>query len=163
MGNTDEIMLVTFGLDKPKRIRSPTTKLDIVLKDGSILQINVNVVPQIAGSFQRRPVDLKSFRNWDYLWGEFPLADDLPKETDSSSIELLIGNDYYLDIILRQKIEVQASLYMLGSKFRWILSGRKSEITNETSEASMLIMTYGTEVRKETSMYTELDISLSIL
>ena len=44
----------------------------------------------------------------------------------SSSVELLIGNDYYLDIILPQKIEVQAG----------ILSGRTSEITNETSEAS---------------------------
>ena len=76
MGNTDEIMLVTFGSEKPTRISSPTTKLDIVLKDGSILQINANVVPQIARSIQRRPVDLKSFRNWDYLWGEFPLADD---------------------------------------------------------------------------------------
>ena len=129
MGNTDEIMLVTFGSEKPKRIRSPTTKLDLVLKDGSILQINANVVPQIAGSIQRRPVDLKSFRNWDYLWGEFPLADDLPKETESSSVELLIGNDYYLDIILPQKTEVQAGLYMLGSKFGWILSGRTSEIT----------------------------------
>ena len=117
MGNTDEIMLVTLGSEEPKRIRSPTTKLDIVLKDGSILQINANVVPQIAGSIQRHPVDLKSFRNWDYLWGEFPLADDLPKEIEPSSVELLIGNDYYLDIILPQKIEVQAGLYMLGSKW----------------------------------------------
>ena len=162
MGNTDEIMLVTFGSEKPKRIRSPTTKLDIVLKDGSILQINANVVPQIAGSIQRRPVDLKSFKNWDYLWGEFPLLDDLPKETESSSVELLIGNYCYLDIILPQKIEVQAGLYMHGSKFGWILLGRTSEITNETSEASMLIMTYGTEVSKETSMYTEVDKSLPL-
>ena len=44
MGNTDEIVLVTLGSEKPKRIRSPKTKLDIVLKDGSILQINANVV-----------------------------------------------------------------------------------------------------------------------
>ena len=162
MGNTDEIMLVTFGSEKPKRIRSPTTKLDIVLKDGTILPINANVVPQIAGSIQRRPVNLKSFRNWDYLWGEFPLADDLHKETESSSVEVLIGNDYYLDIILPQKIEVQAGLYMLGSKLGWILSGRTSEITNDTTESSMLIMTYGTEIQKETSMFTEVDKSLPL-
>ena len=108
----NEIMLVTFGSKKPKRIRSPTTKLDIVLKDGTILQINVNVVPQIGGSIQRRPINLKSFRNWDYIWGKFPLADELPKETKSPSVKLLIGNDYYLDIILPQKNEVQAILYM---------------------------------------------------
>ena len=30
MGNRDEIMLVTFGSEKHKRIRPPTTKLDII-------------------------------------------------------------------------------------------------------------------------------------
>ena len=84
MGKMDEIMLVTFGSEKPKRIRSPTTKLDIILKDGSTLHISANVVPQIAGSIQRRPINFKSLRNWNCLWGEFPLADDLPKETESS-------------------------------------------------------------------------------
>ena len=162
MGNKDEIMLVTFGSEKPKKINSPTTKLDIILKDGSTLQINANVVPHIAGSVQRRPVNLKSLKNWDCLWGEFPLADDLPKETETSSVELLIGNDYYLDIILPQKIEVQKGLYMLGSKLGWILSGRTSEITYDTTETNMLIMTYGTEVRRETSMLTTVDESLPL-
>ena len=120
------------------------------------------MVPQIAGSIQRLPVNLKSFRNWAYLWGEFPLVDDLHKETESSSVELLIGNDYYLDTILPQKIEVQAGLYMLGSKLGWILSGRTSEITNDTTESSMLIMTYGTEIQKEASMFTEADKSLPL-
>ena len=120
------------------------------------------MVPKIAGSIQRRPVNLKSFRNLDYLWGEFPLADDLPKETESSSVEPLIGNDYYLGIILPQKIEVQAGLYMLGSKLGWILSGRMSDIINDTTESSMLIMTYGTQIQKETSMITEADKSLPL-
>ena len=147
---------------KTKKISSPTTKLDIILKDGSTLQINANVVPHIAGSVQRPPVNLKSLKNWDCLWGEFPLADDLPKETETSSVELLIGNDFYLDIILPQKIEVQKGLYMLGSKLGWILSGRTSEITYDTTETNMLIMTYGTEVRRETSMLTTVDESLPL-
>ena len=60
-------MLVTFGSDTPKRIKTPTTKLNIQLKDGSTLKIIANVVPQIAGSIQRRPVNLKSIKNWEYL------------------------------------------------------------------------------------------------
>ena len=64
-------MLVTFGSEKPKRTESRNTKLDIVLKDGSILTIRANVVPQIAESIQRRPVNLKSLDNWDSLWNEF--------------------------------------------------------------------------------------------
>ena len=76
MGNRDDIMLVTFGSEKPQRNRPPTTKLVLTLKDGSTLRISANVVPQIAGSIQRRPMNLKSFQNWEYLWGEFPIADD---------------------------------------------------------------------------------------
>ena len=162
MGDRDDIMLVTFGSEKPQRIRPPTTKLDIMLKDGSTLRINANVVPQIAGSIQRRPVNHKSFQNWEYLWGEFPLADDLPKEIETSSIDLLIGNDYYLDIILPQKIEVQTGLYMLGSKLGWILSGRTSENVSNITETGMLILTYGTEIQRESSLLTCADKSLPL-
>ena len=61
-----------------------------------------------------------SLRNWNCLWGEFPLADNLPKETESSSVELLIKNDY--NPWTTAKNEVQTGLYMFGAKLRWILS-----------------------------------------
>ena len=73
-------------------------------------------MPQIAESIQRRPVNLKSLDNWDCLWNEFSLADNTPTKRETSSVELLIGKDYYLDIILPQKVKVQSGLYMLGSK-----------------------------------------------
>ena len=68
-------MLVTFGSEKPNATESRNTKLDIVLKDGSILTIRANVVPQIAESIHS--VNLKSLDNWDCLWNEFSLADDI--------------------------------------------------------------------------------------
>ena len=156
----DEFMLVTFGSEKPKRTESRNTKLDIVLKDGSILTITANVVPQIAESIQRRPVNLKSLDNWDCLWNEFSLADDIPTERETSSVELLIGNDYHLDIILPQKVEVQSGLYMLGSNLGWILSGRTSEIVENSTESSMLIMTHVKGIDNETTFLTCLDKSL---
>ena len=162
MGKKEEIMLVTFGSDTPKRIKTPTIKLNILLKDGSTLKISANVVPQIAGSIQRRPVNLKSVKNWEYLWTEFSLADDFPNVRETSSVELLIGNDYYLDIILPQKIEIQPGLYMLGSKLGWILSGRTSETVENTAEPSMFILTYGTDVNRETTLITHTDSSLPL-
>ena len=160
LGDKDEFMLVTFGSEKPKRTESRNTKLDIVLKDGSILTIRANVVPQIAESIQRRPVNLKSLDNWDCLWNEFSLADDIPTERETSSVELLIGNNYYLDIILPQKVEVQSGLYMLGSKLGWNLSGRTSEIVENSTESSMPIMTHGKGIDNETTFLTCLDKSL---
>ena len=48
------------------------------------------------------------FPSYSCLWNEYSLADDIPTERETSSVELLIGNDYYLDIILPQKAEVQS-------------------------------------------------------
>ena len=63
LGDKDEFLLVTFGSEKPKRTKSRNTKLNIVLKDGRILTIRANEVPQIAESIQRRPVNLKRLDN----------------------------------------------------------------------------------------------------
>ena len=160
LGDRDEFMLVTFGSEKPKRTETRNTKLDIVLKDGRVMKINANVAPQIAESIQRRPVNLKSLDNWKCLWNEFSLADDLPSKGEISSIDLLIGNDYYLDMILPQKIEIQPGLYMLGSKLGWILSGRTSETIENTTESNMLILTHGKQIHKETTFLTCVDKSL---
>ena len=162
LGKREEIMLVTFGSEKPKRIQTRTTKLDIVLKDGSTLNVRANVVPQIAGSIQRRPIDLKSFKNWRYLWTEFSIADDLPSALETSSVDFLMGNDYYLDVIVPQKIEIQAGLYLLGSKLGWILSGRTCKEADNKGEASMLILTYSTDINRETTLMTCTDSSLPL-
>ena len=68
MGEKDEIMLVTFGSEKAKRVQTRATKLEVVIKDGSTLQITAHVIPQIAEAIQRCPVNLKAVENWEYLW-----------------------------------------------------------------------------------------------
>ena len=49
---------------------------------------------------------------------------------------------------------------MLGSKLGWILSGRTSEIVENSTESSMLIMTHGKGIDNETTFLTCLDKSL---
>ena len=127
------ITLVTFGSETSKNVQTPTTKLDIVFKDGSTLNIRAYVVAQTAGSIQRCPVNLESLKTWEYLWTEFSLA-NLPSEQETSSAELLIGNEYYLDIILPQRIEIQLGLYVLSSKLGWTLSGRISETVHSAGQ-----------------------------
>ena len=74
----------------------------------------------------------------------------------------MIGNDYYLDLILPQKIEIQKGLYVLGSKLGWILAGRTAETVENTAEPSMLILTYGTDINRETTLMTHTDYSLPL-
>ena len=64
------------------------------------------------------------------------MADSFQLETESSTVKLLVYNDYYLDIILLQKIEVQPGLFVLSSKLGWIFTGQTSEpgvSVNETN------------------------------
>ena len=79
------------------------------------MKSNANVVPKITGTVLRRPVKIEKYQNWEYLWSKFSIADTLPVVKETSTIELLIGNDYYLDIILPEKFELQPGLYLRGS------------------------------------------------
>ena len=103
MGELTELSLVTFGSKKPQRYRTPTTKVDITLKDGSNCTITANVVPSITGNIQRDPINVNSVQDREHLVQHYKLADTLPCERESSTIELLIGSDYYLDFIFPQK------------------------------------------------------------
>ena len=86
------------------------------------------------------------------MWNEENLADSFPTEKEETTIEPLIGNDYYLDFILPQRVEVQPGLYMLASKLGWILTGSTTEAAKDTPEYNMLIMTHSTNTVKETSL-----------
>ncbi|KAH3838875.1 hypothetical protein DPMN_112292 [Dreissena polymorpha] len=71
------------------------------------------------------------------------MTDSLPLESETTSIDILIGNDYYFDTELSHKIEVQPGLYLLGSKLRCFLTGRTSDTEIDDEESSLLIFTYG--------------------
>ena len=103
---------------------TPSSVLNTELKDGSVLKLTANVIPSITGSMQRRPFNTSCLQNWEYLWKGNAHSDTLPRELESSREDWLIGNDYYLDFILPQKVEIQPGLYILGSKLGWILAGR---------------------------------------
>jgi hypothetical protein len=85
------------------------------LADGNFMTIDANVVPKITGTVLKWPVKIEKYQNWEYLWSKFSIADTLPVVKETSTIELLIGNDYYLDIILPEKFELQPGLYLRGS------------------------------------------------
>lgn len=95
----EQVSIVTFGSDKPQTVRIPKVTLKMKLPDGNFMTIDANVVAKVTGTVLRRPVKIKKCQNWECLWSKFSLADTLPVVNETSTIELLIANDYYLDII----------------------------------------------------------------
>ncbi|XP_060601995.1 uncharacterized protein LOC132755202 [Ruditapes philippinarum] len=155
-----EIHVVTFGNTKAKTIKTKYVKVDVRLNNGKYVQITANIVPLISGELQRKPTsDLFSDRVNDIL-STVQLADTMPKESESSSIEFLIGNDYYLDFVNGEKLELQNGLYLLSSKFGWILSGRIKDTYDDSNDNNLLILTYGSK-QNSTNAFTTIDNVLS--
>lgn len=125
------------------------------------MTIDANVVAKVTGTVLRRPVKIKKCQNWECLWSKFSLADTLPVVKETSTIELLIGNDYYLDIILPEKFELQPGLYLLGSKFGWIITGLTSERSDENQEQSLSTLNFGTSTHSSIAV-TAVDQSLPV-
>ena len=75
-------------------------------------------------------------------------------------MELLIGNDYYCDLVSAERQKVGPGLYLLGSHLGWILSGRIPTEEKKTSEVSMLLMS---SPPCEKSMFISLESSNDLM
>ena len=84
----------------------------------------------------------------DHLVKGFQLADTLPTNCEMTSVDLLLGNDYYLDIFTSLKIEVLWGFYLLSSKLGWIIAGRVLSEDNEINVQNMFILKHGTNATK---------------
>ena len=102
------ILVVMFGSTKPKQIESHLVEIELPLKDGTSFNLTANMIPDITGFIHRSPVHLGKTA---LLWKDLPLADSILSEKEISTIELLIGSDYYLELITAEKIELEPGLY----------------------------------------------------
>lgn len=157
----EDLKIVTFGRSEAKVVKTSVTTMSLKLLNGEYLQIKANIVPVISGDIPRRFIDTSTIRDLDHLINSLDLADSIPKRGESSRIDLLIGNDYYLDLILSQKIEVAPGLYFLSSKLGWMLAGRVPGNEMEESVPNMLILTNGINVSK-TQVFQQLDKDLPV-
>ena len=60
--NKNLLILSTFGTTKPNNIGSPVVELGTLLSNGFTININTNVVPNVTGSFEKKPINNKSIK-----------------------------------------------------------------------------------------------------
>ena len=152
---TNSITLFTFGTNKPKDIVSKLVTLSLKSKRGNTFTLRANVVPKISGKIQRTPIPLrKQFE----LQRKYHLADTLPKEVESSSLGLLIGSDYYHEMISPERQKLQNGLYAVKSKFGWIICGKTGIHNAENTDNTMFVMTFSqNDILPDTHQVTEID------
>ena len=98
--NTEILIVFTFGSTKPKEFETPVVEFCLKLKNGHTINNQANVVSKITEMIQRASINSKQF---EPLLKDHQLADTLPSELQVSTVKLLIGRDYYSELILPQR------------------------------------------------------------
>lgn len=160
----ERLAVVTFGTEKPKYLQYRPSELQLHLKDGKQMTLNVSVVPNITGRITRAPLDQDDVAFIKSEGLDSKLADTLPTESECYPVEMLIGNDYYFDLLLTRKIELRPGLYLFQSRLGWIISGRyQIESDDSLRQPALIVNTMGIPpkgVKPTTHMLSSVDAPL---
>ena len=141
VGPPESISVVTFGMNKSTSIQCRMSKLQLCLKDGTVMSMDVTVVPNITGNITRVPLsseDAKFLKDESLMCN---LADTIPTTTEVFPINMLIGNDYYFDLLQPRKMDLGNGLFLFQSKLGWIFGGRVTTNTEAVSESNLFVGT----------------------
>ena len=134
---TNDISVIYFGSDKPKQLKTSVARMNMVLCNGDEMQLQVNIVPKITGTIYQVPINVDHVR----ALYQNSLADTLPSRTEASEFDFLIGNDYYLDLLLpesKHPVSGHNHLFLLATTLGFVLAGRiNSDIPMESDFCSI--------------------------
>ena len=153
-----KLTVFTFRASKPKEITTPIVTVLLKSKKGTTVSIKASVVPKISGNVQRASIKID---NQFKIIRKYELADTFPKHTESSSIGILIGNDCYNDIMSTGRIRIHEGLYIIKSKFGWMINGRTKTKEGRKDKNVILTMTHSTnKILPEIHQFTSIEPSL---
>ncbi|MCP3668597.1 MAG: hypothetical protein GY696_39970, partial [Gammaproteobacteria bacterium] len=120
----EPLSLKTFASEQPQHVDSYVVCFNLVTNNGTSVAMQANVLPRLTGSLRRSPLqgeDMEFLKKYSPNY----LADTIPKEAEEISPELVIGNDYFWDLVDPVKIKLPSSLYLIGSKLGLLLGGNQ--------------------------------------
>lgn len=101
---SDKLTIFTFGISKPNKNHITIIHLNHEVDMVNMVNIKANVVPKISGDMQWMSIPLN---NRFSIQKKFKLADTLPQQTELSTIEILIGSNYYNKIMFSKKNQIK--------------------------------------------------------
>ena len=128
-GPTKLVKMNTFGTTDASSMCTNRTNFAVKLKDSSKFIMNASICENITGSITKHKLDMSKYR---HVWKDLLMADDVPSRTTVVKIDLLIGNDYYEDVVKTEKIKIDDGLYLVNYTLGWLFSGRI--ITNDIKD-----------------------------
>ena len=121
--SSEQLSLTTFGSNNIQHMEAATTKLAIHLLNGERQIITATIVPTITGPVTRTRLPSSLVHK---PLQHLPLADTYTGDARSSTVQVLLGNDFYHDLVLPGRRQIAPSLYLLDTRLGWMVSGRLS-------------------------------------
>ena len=118
--------LSTFGAGKAVGMDTFTIRFGVKLNDGSCMLMCANVLKHITGNIRRSPLYQKDLKFLHMILRN-RMADIIRTTTQTMKVDLLVGSDYFWDIMSTDRITLPSGMYMLPSN---IVTGRCPEIDN---------------------------------
>ena len=143
LGPSESFSIATFGVNPSKQIQCKSSELQLVLKDGSLMPIKVTVIPNITGKLTRAPLSLSDVEFLKESSMEDKLADTLVTNAESFQIDMVLGNDYYFDLLQPRKMDMGNGLFLFQSKLGWVCGGKVTTETEVVSESTLFVSTVG--------------------
>ena len=129
------------------------------------MTLKITVVLNITGKIHLVPPRVEDIEFLNKELGHGMLADPLPSQTESSTINMLIGNDYYFDLLEPQKLDLGGGAFLFNLKLGWVLGGQIENTATDESIVSSLIASTVAAVpmgTKETNdIFGNIDLSLN--
>ena len=109
-----------FANENPREQTYPIVSLNVILANGEAKKIDCHVVPIISVPLHRAELKMENYS----ILKEVKLADPVPHVKETFTLDLLIGQNYYEQLVCEsQQIALGDNLKLTKSKFGWILSG----------------------------------------
>ena len=104
-------------------------------QDGNYITIQARICDTVTGTILRKQIPMEKFRR---SCQDLTMADEPPDQDRRTTIDILIGSDFYEDVMKPEKIKVGSGMYLVNSSFGWMFSGRTSETCDEEEECVMV-------------------------
>ena len=122
------------------------------------MAFTVNVVPDITGKITRFPLDPEEVEFLKNEGWEKNLADTLPTDTELSPVEMLIGNDYYFELLQPRKIDLGNNLFAFQTKLGWIFGGKtQADMDKVVSSSVHIVGLLSVDMQVNTHVFTTVD------
>uniref|UniRef100_A0A8D9B6W8 Integrase catalytic domain-containing protein n=1 Tax=Cacopsylla melanoneura TaxID=428564 RepID=A0A8D9B6W8_9HEMI len=97
------------------------TKVSLLDKANKVWDLHLSVTPTIVGEDKSEYFDMKMINN---LASTYTLADECFTSGIEQNYDILIGNDYYLQFVIGDRVQIQDNLFLLNTVFGHVFSGQ---------------------------------------